>query len=742
MKLIVKLFSIVALLLSATGICSAQTADELAAKGLAQRVLPNDWQRITFKQIKTKGHDTFQLSVADNHLTIAGNNAVAMAVGLNRYLNRYCLETVSWYGLGDITLPAMLPTIDGVDTGTALVDTRFFLNYCTFGYTMPFWGWEQWEKLIDWMALSGINMPLAITGQEGVWRNVWRSLGMSDDDVRAYFTGPTYLPWHRMANIDKYNGPLPAEWLDGQIELQKQILGRERELGMRPVLPAFNGHVPEQLKTLFPNANIQSLGRWASFEEKYSCHFLNPNEPLFAQIQKLYLEEQTRLFGTDHIYGVDPFNEVTPPSWEPSYLKQVSRDIFKTLTAVDKKAVWLQMAWMFYYEKRWTPERIEALLTGVPRNKMILLDYYCEKAELWKKTDSFYNQPYIWCYLGNFGGNTPLQGNLNESSKRITNALANGGKNLQGIGSTLEGLDVMQVPFEYVLNRAWTFADGNDNDTWVENVADRHAGKVSPNVREAWKILFNEIFTQLPRTRYGIMPSRRPELDNKLTRNVSYGYSQAQLVEAWKLLANATDSTATDALTLDIICVGRQALGNYFAAVKEKFDSAYHERNLPELYRCATVMQQLIQDIDFLTAAHPYTSLKTWLGDARAYAKTPEVAKYYEHDARNLITTWGTKSSLNDYACRTLSGLTADYYATRWQMYIDDIINCARTGTEHNKKAFAKKMKRYEDSWVKSKKQIKYTTCYDPFAFSRTLLTKYGSPLSLQSPTPTMSYLK
>jgi hypothetical protein len=43
-------------------------------------------------------------------------------------------------------------------------------------------------------------------------------------------------------------------------------------------------------------------------------------------------------------------------------------------------------------------------------------------------------------------------------------------------------------------------------------------------------------------------------------------------------------------------------------------------------------------------------------------------------------------------------------------------------------------MKRYEDSWVKSKKQIKYTTCYDPFAFSRTLLTKYGSALSLQSP--------
>ncbi len=29
---------------------------------------------------------------------------------------------------------------------------------------MPYWDWERWEKEIDWMAVHGINMPLALVG--------------------------------------------------------------------------------------------------------------------------------------------------------------------------------------------------------------------------------------------------------------------------------------------------------------------------------------------------------------------------------------------------------------------------------------------------------------------------------------------------------------------------------------------------------------------------------------------------
>lgn len=127
---------------------------------------------------------------------------------------------------------------------------------------------------------------------------------------------------------------------------------------------------------------------------------------------------------------------------------------------------------------------MKALLTGVPQNKMILLDYHCENVELWKRTEHFHNQPYIWCYLGNFGGNTTLTGNVKESGARLENALINGGGNLKGIGSTLEGLDVMQFPYEYILEKAWNL--NVDDNKWIECLADRHVGCVSQSVRDAW----------------------------------------------------------------------------------------------------------------------------------------------------------------------------------------------------------------------------------------------------------------
>ena len=169
---------------------------------------------------------------------------------------------------------------------------------------------------------------------------------------------------------------------------------------------------------------------------------MNSTDSLFAVIQRLYLEKQTALYGTDHIYGVDPFNEMDPPTWEPGYLASVSENIYASLYQVDSAARWLQMSWVFYYKrKQWTPERLKAYLTAVPKGRMILLDYFCEKTEVWRETDGFFGQPFIWCYLGNFGGNTMLVGDLNVLSGKLDAAFNEQAGNMLGVGSTLESFD-------------------------------------------------------------------------------------------------------------------------------------------------------------------------------------------------------------------------------------------------------------------------------------------------------------
>ena len=699
-------------------VLQAKDKDVAVAEALLKRLLPSYIESFQFQKLKGE-KDCFTIESVKDKIVIGGNNANSMAMGLNHYLKYYCLTTVSWYADIAVEIPEELPMVGEKVVSEARVDTRFFLNYCTYGYTMPWWQWKEWERFIDWMALNGINMPLAITGQEAVWYKVWSKMGMSDIEIRSYFTGPPYLPWHRMANIDRWNGPLPMEWLEHQVSLQKKILARERELNMKPVLPAFAGHVPADLKRIYPEADIQHLGKWAGFADAYRCNFLNPNDALFAKIQKLFLDEQKKLFGTDHIYGLDPFNEVDPPSFEPEYLRKIASDMYATLTAADPKAQWMQMTWMFYFDKdKWTSERMKALLTGVPQNKMILLDYHCENVELWKRTEHFHNQPYIWCYLGNFGGNTTLTGNVKESGARLENALINGGGNLKGIGSTLEGLDVMQFPYEYIFEKAWTL--NTDDRSWLNALADRHTGVTSEPVREAWDILFNQVYVQVPRT-LAVLPNLRPVM-NKPNNRTSINYPNTALLQAWQKLLQAPDCNR-DALRLDIITVGRQLLGNYFLTVKDDFDRMYEAKDLPALKARAAEMREILNDLERLNAFHSRCSLDKWISDARKYGNTPELKNYYEKNARNLITTWGGR--LNDYASRTWAGLIKDYYSKRWDMYLDAVVAAVENNREFDQKKLDGEFRLFEDSWVSSTRPVEVTPEGDLLIYARFLLNKY-----------------
>ena len=667
------------------------------ATALAGRLSARLADKVEFRKMEAEqGKDAFTLESHGGKVIIGGNNANSMAVGLNRYLNRYCKVTVSWYAGVPMELPDVLPDVPAPERITARVPQRFFLNYCTWGYTMPFWQWRDWERFIDWMALNGVNLPLAITGQEAVWYNVWTKLGMTDKQVRSYFTGPAYLPWHRMANIDGWCGPLPKEWLENQTALQQRIVERERALNMRPVLPAFAGHVPGALRELFPDADIQALGGWAGFDEQYRTYFLNSEDPLYTRIQRLFLEEQTRLFGTDHIYGIDPFNEVDPPSFEPDYLNKVSRHIYESLTAVDPDAEWLQMAWFLYYQRKdYTPERTRAMLTGVPQGKMTMLDYYCEYKEMWREHDGFYGQPFIWCYLGNFGGNTNVQGRVKEAGERIERALAECGDNLVGIGSTLEGLDVQQFPYEYILEKAWDFA--KTDEQVVNELADRHAGHQDSHAREAWRLLYDNVLDITPSNFAAPLPCSYPAMD-KESRTVKY--NPHDLLAVWDALL-AQDRVTTDAMTIDLVWVGRQLLGDLFLVEKQALDKAYRQRDKEGVFAHSGLMIELLSDLDDLNSHHPHATLAHWLRQARKLGKTTEVKDFYEMNAKRLITTWG--GSLNDYACRNWNGLMWNYYAKRWEIYIRNITAAILGNADFDNDSFRAAADKLQEKWVTTK---------------------------------------
>ncbi|KAB1224856.1 Alpha-N-acetylglucosaminidase [Morella rubra] len=330
---------------------SSPSVQEAAAEAVLERLLPGYVSSFEFKIISDDacgGQSCFlisnykSLSKNGPQIEVKGSTAVEIASGLYWYLKYWCGAQVSWDKTGGIQIasipkPGSLPLVK--DEGVMIqrpVPWNYYQNVVTSSYSYVWWDWERWEKEIDWMALHGVNLPLAFTGQEAIWQKVFMNyrssptifelsryrsrfsivnnesgFNISKEDLNDFFGGPAFLAWARMANLHGWGGPLSQNWLDQQLALQKRILSRMLELGMTPVLPSFSGNVPAALTKIFPSANITRLGNWGSVNAnpRWCCaYLLDPSDPLFVALGEAFVrqqvEEQQRNLQRFPIFGI------------------------------------------------------------------------------------------------------------------------------------------------------------------------------------------------------------------------------------------------------------------------------------------------------------------------------------------------------------------------------------------------------------------------------------------------------
>jgi hypothetical protein len=202
------------LLLAGCGSSTKNRQDEsvIATKSLLKRVVPSLVGKVRFEEIPSDdGRDVFELQTDKKTLVIRGNNGVSMTSGLNWYLKHYCNCQIA-YRTQQLNLPVILPVIREEVRIVSPHRYRYHFNYCSFSYTIAFWDWNDWERMIDLMALHGINAPLSVTGQEGVWRNVAKRVVLLDEHLQVFFLGAVYLPFGWMGCIDVWGGLLSNEW--------------------------------------------------------------------------------------------------------------------------------------------------------------------------------------------------------------------------------------------------------------------------------------------------------------------------------------------------------------------------------------------------------------------------------------------------------------------------------------------------------------------------------------------------
>lgn len=272
-------------------------------EALLERIDKGASHKFIIEQIKSPT-DFFELDQKGSKVVIRGNNPVSIASGLNWYLKYYAGIHLSWNGM-QAKLPEVLPAVAQKERHETDMKYRYDFNYCTYSYTMAFWDWTRWEKEIDWMALHGINLLLAMVGTDGVWYNVLSKLGYNKDEINKFIAGPGFQAWWLMNNLEGWGGPNPDSWYPQQIVLQKRIVKRMREYGIEPVFPGYSGMVPHDAKEKL-GLNVSDPGLWCGYHRPA---FLQPTDPRFQEIAYLYYKELNKLYGKANFYSIDPFHE-------------------------------------------------------------------------------------------------------------------------------------------------------------------------------------------------------------------------------------------------------------------------------------------------------------------------------------------------------------------------------------------------------------------------------------------------
>lgn len=703
-------------------------AGDAAIQGLVQRLLPEQADAFHFDKIpRDKGRDVFEIESAGGRVTIRGSNGVAQAMGLNWYLKHHCRCHVAWYA-SQLKLPDPLPAVNPPVRKTCWARYRYFLNYCCFGYSLAFWDWPQWERLVDWMALNGINAPLSVTGQEAAWEAAMKKLGIKDAQIRDFFAGPPYLSFQWMGCLDSWGGPLPADWIARHAALGRKILDRQRSFGMTPVLQGFTGHVPAALADVYPEAKLHRI-KWIEWE---TC-LLDPMDPLFTRVGKLFLEAQNSIFGTDHLYAADTFIEMTPPSNKPEYLARLSRTILNSMTQVDPDAVWILQGWLFVNNPGfWQPPQAKALLGAIPDDRMMVLDLMCEKRPVWQVTEAFHGKPWLWCNIQSFGRTVQLSGSL----PRINDMLLLRGKpeagKLSGLGFVNEGLCYNPIIYDLMFETAWREKPVN-LDRWTARYAAHRYGQTNAHGQKAWQTLVKTAY-QVPNYKRSVIT-----LLPGFYAGGGAPYDNWQLAGALEDLLKTADlmTAPPDTLLFDLVNTARQVLANHAGVLVSRITEAFRADDKARYDKTVKQYLSLLDDMDRLLKTRREFMLGPWLAEAGRWGKTPEERHKMTWNARRFITLWGTTTAIDDYASKEWSGLISDYYRPRWERFLKAAGKTLGKEKSFNPAEFNKNLRPWMLEWSSRKKEHPVTPEGDSLSQARALWQKYRRALAPEAPSLT-----
>ena len=662
-------------LLVALFAASCVSSEEAAVRGVIKRTFGQVPSNVEFEYVHSDDSCNFySLQVEDDVLTVKGSSIVALCKGFHDYILENGYGIASW-SCNRLDFPDKLEPMQEKVVRSPF-EKHLFFNVCTFGYTAPFWDWERWEKEIDWLALHGFDMPLNPIAFEAISARVYRQLGLSEEEITQYFTGPAHLPWMRMGNISHIDGGMSAQWHENQIRLQHKMTGRMRELGMTPVIQGFAGFVPDAVAEHYPDRPYTCTS-WHGLGATY----LSPVDSLFGVIGTSFVKEWEKEFGKCDYYLMDSFNEMKlpfAPIGDPSRyadLKKYSECIYESLADANPDAVWVMQGWMFGRNRDiWEPRSVEALLSGAPKGKLAVVDlavdynhFEWRNGTSWDVFSGFFGTPWIWSTTPNFGGRSTFKGVLDFYLNEHITALNSPSKgNLFGHGSSPEGLENNEIIYELISSAGWS-SEPKDLDTFLKNYSRARYGCDIEGVEDYWNGMKGSVYGEFASNDV-LSLQRPPVVHYQSTMNINDNFFKA--IEAF--LRNSDEYASIETYKVDAIQNAAFYLIFKAEILIDKINRLISQGKYAQSQELQELVIQMLLEADRLLSSHPLYRLERWEDFARNSGTTQQESENFVREARRLVTSWGGTIG-HDYAARLWSGLIRDYYVPRLKLYFESV---------------------------------------------------------------------
>ena len=308
------------------------------------------------------GLDVFELESSGDKITRPRLDGRGHRLGPELVLEALLQRPRLWSG-NQLNLPAPLPTLRRKSASYAL-SLRQYFNYLHLRLHDGLVGLVPWEREIDWMAISGVNMPMSPSVRNRCGRPSTARWDFTDDDIEWLLRRPGV----RAVGLDgQYSTPGAARCRRASSPAARVAETHSRPQAQnwawnrcyRPLLGTFR----PRSKKAFREAKIKQLDRWPAFRALTS---LTPRTRCSSRSarriwkSRLGSSERPSLF-------VRHVRRMRPPT-QRSGLSGPLRP--GRLSGDDRRRSARPLGdegWLFFFDRGfWQPPQVEGLLSACP----------------------------------------------------------------------------------------------------------------------------------------------------------------------------------------------------------------------------------------------------------------------------------------------------------------------------------------------------------------------------------------